>query len=56
MSTAVLVQQVLHILEEFEVATLVGGDGDALHVLFDSTFHNIGYRPVMSQVNDLGSF
>jgi hypothetical protein len=37
MTAAVLIQQVLDVLEEFEVAALVGCDGDALYVFFDGT-------------------
>lgn len=52
MAAAVLVQQVLHVFEEFQVAALVRGDGNALYVFFDSAFDDLGYRPVMPQVND----
>jgi hypothetical protein len=35
------------------VAALVGSDGNTLYVFFDSAFDDLGYRPVVSQVNDL---
>jgi hypothetical protein len=56
MPAAVLVQQVLHVFEKFQVAALVGRDGDALYIFFDGALHDLGYRPVMSQVNDLRAF
>ena len=52
MSAAVLFQQIFHVFEKFQVAALVRSDGNALYVFFDSTFHDLRYRPVMSQVND----
>ena len=38
------------------MAALVGRNGDALYVLFDGAFYDLGHRPVMTQVDDLGSF
>src|SRR5258708_11186596 len=53
MAAAIFLQQVLHILKEFQVPALVGGDGDPLHIFLDGAFHYFRLRPVMSQVNDL---
>ena len=54
-TATILHQQVFHILEELQVAALVGGDGDALYVFLDGAFHDLRHRPVMSQVDDLGT-
>ena len=48
---AVGIEQVFHILKKFQVPALVRGDGDALHIFFNGTGHNIGYGTVMSQVD-----
>src|SRR5687767_14357690 len=53
MTTAILFQQVLHIFKELHVPTLVGGNGNPLHVFFNSCFHYFLDRTIMTEVNDL---
>src|ERR1700759_2270870 len=55
MSTAVLVEQILHVFEEFDMPALIGGNGDALYIFFDRTFDDLGDAPVVPQMNDLRS-
>src|ERR1700744_372510 len=52
MAAAILVQQILHVFEELQVAALVRSDGDALYIFLDRAFDDVRYRPVMSQVDD----
>ena len=49
---AAFVEQVVHVFEKFDVATLIAGDGDALHVFLNGTVHDFGHRPVVAQMND----
>ena len=52
---ATLTQQVDHVLEELDVAALIGADGDALHVFLDRGRDHFLDRAVVAQVNDLGA-
>jgi hypothetical protein len=56
MATASFIQQVLHVLEKFQVSSLVGGNGYAMDIFLDSGFHNLTHRAVVAQVNDLCAF
>src|ERR1700720_148048 len=53
MAAAILLQQVLHVFKEFQVPSLVGGDGDPLDIFLDGAFHDFRHRPVMAQMDDL---
>src|SRR6185437_9476841 len=55
MTTAIGFQQILHVLEELDMPSLVGSDSDTLHVFFDGAFHDLGDRTVVTQVDDLGA-
>jgi hypothetical protein len=46
-------EEVLHVLEELDVAALVGRDRDALRVLLDRGVHDLLGRPVVAEVDDL---
>jgi hypothetical protein len=49
------VEQIFHVFKKLHVPTLVAGDGDALYIFFNGTFHDLGHTAVMPQVNDLGA-
>ena len=49
---AALAQQVNHILEVLDVAALVGGDGDAMHILLNGGVHDFVDRPVVAEMDD----
>ncbi len=55
MAGAPLAQQVQHVLEELDVAALVGRDRDAVRVLLDRAVDDLLDRPVVAQVDDLAS-
>ena len=52
---AAFFQEVDHVLEELDVAALVGGDRNALRVLLDCGVHDLPHRAVVAQVDDLGA-
>ena len=52
---AVGLQQVDHVLEELDVAALVGGDGDALHVFLQRGIDDFLHRAVVAEVDDFGA-
>jgi hypothetical protein len=52
---ATRLQQVDHVLEELDVATLVGGDGNSLHIFLQRRVDDLLYRTVVAEVNDLGA-
>ena len=52
---AVLLEQLHEVLEVLDVATLVGADGDALHVLLDRRVDDLLDRAVVPEVDDLGA-
>ena len=52
---AVGLEQIHHVLEEFDVTALVGGNGDALHIFLQSGIDNLLHRAVMAKVNHLGA-
>ena len=47
-------QQIHHVLEEFDMPALVGGDGHTLHVLLQCGVDDLLHRAVVAQMNDLG--
>ena len=49
---AALAQQVDRVLEVFDVAALVGGDGDALHVFLDRRVDDFIDRAIVAEVDD----
>jgi hypothetical protein len=49
-----LPQQVDHVLEKLDVATLVGSEGDPLDIFGDGAAHDLGHRPVMTEMDHLG--
>jgi len=56
MRATVLVQQVFHVFEKFDMSALVAGNGDALYIFFNSAFYDFEHAAVVSEVNDLGTF
>src|SRR6266702_1404358 len=52
MTTAILLQQILHVFKECQVPSLVGGDGNPLHIFLDGAFHYLRHRPVMPEMDD----
>ena len=48
-------EQVVHVLQEFEMTALVRSDGDALGVLLDGAVHDVAHRHVVAQVDHLGA-
>ena len=50
-----LAQQVDHVFEVFNMSTLVGADGDALHVFLQSRSHDFIDRTVVPQMDDLSA-
>ena len=48
-------QEIDHVLEELDVAALVGGDRDALGVLLDGGVDDLLDRAVVAEVDDLGA-
>ena len=52
---AALAQQVQHVLEELDVAALVGRDGDAVRVFLDRAVDDLLDRPVVAQMDDLAA-
>jgi hypothetical protein len=48
-------QEVTQVAKEFHVATLVGGDGDGLHVFFDGGGDDLLSGAVVSEMNYLGT-
>jgi hypothetical protein len=48
-------QQVDHVLEELDVATLVRGDGDSLHILLQRRVHDLLHGTIVAEVDDLGA-
>ena len=55
MGGAALVEQIHHVLEELDVAALVGRDADALGVLLDGGVDDFLDRAVVAEVDDLRS-
>jgi hypothetical protein len=53
MSSTPLLEQVVHVLEKFHVPTLVGSDGNGLHILLDGTVYNFLNGSIVSQVDHL---
>ena len=54
-AAAIGFQQVDHVLEEFNVPALIGGDRNALHVFLQSGIDDFLHRAVMPEVNHLGT-
>jgi len=54
-SAAILIEKILDILEEFQMAALIGRDGDALYIFFDGAFDDFGCGAVVTEVDDLGA-
>ena len=52
---AAFAQQVVHVLEEFHMPPLIGGDGDALDVFLNGAVYDLSDGPVVPEVNDLGA-
>jgi len=52
---AALAQQVEHVLEELDVPTLVGRDGDAVRVFLQRAADDLVDRPVVAQVDDFAA-
>jgi hypothetical protein len=52
---ATRLQQVDHVLEELDVATLVRGDGDSLHILLQRRVDDLLHRTVVAEMDDLGT-
>ena len=52
---AAFFQQIHHVLEELDVAALVGGDRDALGVLLDRGVDDLLDRAVVAEMDDLGA-
>ena len=52
---AAAAQQIEHVLEELDVPALVGGDGDALHVLLERSADDLLDRAVVPEVDHLGA-
>ena len=52
---AVLAEQLHEVLEVLDVAALVGGDGDALHVLLDRRVDDLLHGAVVAEVDHLGA-
>ncbi len=50
-----LLEQIVDILEKFVVSTLIGGNGNALHVLLDGSLDDLQGRAVVPHVDDLCS-
>src|SRR5206468_10595263 len=50
-----LLQQVHHVLEVLDVATLVGADRDALRVFLQGRGHHLVDRAVVAEVDHLGA-
>jgi hypothetical protein len=48
-------QQVDHVLEEFDVPSLVGGDGNSLHILLQCRVHDLLHGTVVAEMDDLGT-
>ena len=46
-------QQVDHVFEKFDVAALIGGDGDALGVFLQGGVDDFLHRAVMAEMDDL---
>ncbi len=49
------VEQVKHVLKKLDMATLITGYGNALHVFLNGTVHNFGGGAVVAEVNHFGS-
>ena len=52
MLRAAFVQQIAQVLKIFDVAPLVAGDRDALHVFLNGRVDDLKYRAVVAEVND----
>jgi hypothetical protein len=50
-----LPEQIHHVLEIFNMAALVGADGNALHVFLQCSGHHLIHAAVVPQVNHLGT-
>jgi hypothetical protein len=48
-------EEIHHVLEVLDVAALVGGDGDALHVLLQRRRDDLLDRAVVAEVDHLGA-
>jgi len=48
-------EQVDHVLEELDMAALVAGDGDALHILLQRGVDDLANRAVMAHVDHFGT-
>src|SRR5262245_23894053 len=55
MRCSFFLQQVIHVLKVLDMAALVGSNGYALHILLDGAVHDLLYRTIMAQVNDLAA-
>ena len=55
MTCAAFFQQIMHVLEELDMAALIAGDGDTLYIFLDGTVHNFLYGAVVAEVNDFGA-
>ena len=50
--SATLAQQVDHVLEELDVPTLIGGNGDGVGVFLDGCAHDVQHAAVVAEVDD----
>jgi hypothetical protein len=56
MLISILIKQIFHVFEKFDVAALVAGYGNSLRILFYGAFHDLMHTPVMSKMNNFGAF
>ena len=52
---APLLEQVMHVLKELGVPTLIGGNGDALRIFHDGSIYNFLYGAVVAEVDDFSA-
>src|SRR5687768_17271864 len=53
---AVVVEQVFHVFEKFNMPPPVGSDGNTMNIFLNGTFYYFPYTSVMAQMNDLRTF
>ena len=55
MPAPILLEQVLHVPEEFHMPALVAGDGNTLYIFLNGRLYDLKHTAVMPQVYDLGA-
>lgn len=55
MAATFFFQQIFHVLEEFDMTTLVTGDGNSMSIFLNSTIDNLCNRAIVTKMNDLGT-